>query len=102
MALTLTGFWERIRLMTYYGSLVIFTGSIFAVGMAPNLIPHSLALLGFGIFVGVGLGLVGWVADKAVVPLGGLWDLNPRFVGLMAIFRARTHMNSRYSWLDSR
>jgi len=70
MALTLTGIWERVRLMTYYGSLVILTGSIFAVGMASNLIPHDFALLGFGIFVGVGLGLVGWVTEKAVVPLG--------------------------------
>jgi hypothetical protein len=70
IALTLTGVWERMRLMAYYGSLIIVTGLIFEVGYGSGLVPYGFVILGFGIFVGVGLALVGWVADKAVVPLG--------------------------------
>jgi hypothetical protein len=65
-ALTLTGFWEKMRLMTYYGLLVIITGLIFEVSP----LPYRFTLLGFGLIVGVGLGLVGWVTDRAVVPIG--------------------------------
>ena len=70
IGLTLTGLGERMRLMTQYGVLVILTGLIFEAGIVSGLIQYLFALLGFGIFVGVGLALVGWLTDRAVVPIG--------------------------------
>jgi len=70
LGLTLTGVSERMKLMTYYGFLIILTGLIFEVCTAFSLVPYGYVLLGFGIFVGAGLVLVGWVTDRAVVPIG--------------------------------
>lgn len=70
VGLTLTGVWERMRLMTYYGFLVVLTGLIFEVGTASSAVPYRFVLLGFGVIVGVGLAVVGWVTDRAVVPIG--------------------------------
>jgi hypothetical protein len=70
VALIVTGLLERTRLIIYYGSLVLLIGLIFEVGIASGLIPYPLAVLGFGIFVGAGLGLVGWVTHRAIIPLG--------------------------------
>ena len=41
--------------MPYYGFLVILTGLLFEVGSASSLVPYRFVLLGFGVFVGVGL-----------------------------------------------
>ena len=41
IGLTLTGVSERIRLMTYYGFLIILSGLIFEVGSATGLIPYG-------------------------------------------------------------
>jgi len=70
IGLTLTGVSERIRLMTYYGFLIILSGLIFEVASASGLVPYGFVLLSFGIFVGIGLALVGLVTDRAVVPTG--------------------------------
>jgi len=70
IGLTLTGVSERMRLMTYYGFLIILSGLIFEVGSVSGFVPYGFVLLSFGIFVGVGLALVGLLTDWTVVPTG--------------------------------
>jgi len=69
VGLVLTGIWEKTRPITFYGFVVIGVGLILQASIASGLMPYRYALLGFGIFIGLGVGLVGWVTERAIVPL---------------------------------
>jgi len=66
----LTGSTLKSRRLGNYGLLATIAGIIAATAVDYGLIMLGVALIGFGLFIGVGLMLVGFTTEKGIVPLG--------------------------------
>jgi hypothetical protein len=70
LATGLAGKLERIKRLMYYGAIATVAGIVAGAAVDFNLIGLGVTLIGFSIFVGLGLMLIGLVTEKALVTLG--------------------------------